>query len=413
MKRFITSILFVTIFSIGIASLVEKVRATFSLDEKAIELIKKSRAAIGGDSNIKKVKRMEIAGNTNHFFKSNSSKTPEKGKLEIRFELPDRFSKSVFIGNPHSIDSPFTSEKNVWKKKPDGKLHKFKSKKDKEKNVFVIKKGTDGNFVWKSGDTKNIKVEDDNVFIKHGDGKVEKIKKSDADNVFILEDKKRGEIEEVRIHGKDKGLHKGKSVWKEKDGNVFLVEKRKGSGMWKTKNGKNVVIDEIHADSDKKHNVEFLRTTISLLMTSPAGLDVNYKYAGKGSVDNKSSNIIEVESKGSKFKLFLDASTNLPLMISFKVNSRNIFIHEKKSEEGTENKLVELKKHLANGEKVEYQVKFSDFRKVDNLLLPHTWAKMINGKKTSVTKITRYKINSKTLTSTFNTKPIEFRKKNT
>ena len=52
MKRFIVSILCVTVFFIGLGGLVEKVAAGFKSDERALAIIKQARAAIGGEANI-------------------------------------------------------------------------------------------------------------------------------------------------------------------------------------------------------------------------------------------------------------------------------------------------------------------------------------------------------------------------
>ena len=65
-----------------------------------------------------------------------------------------------------------------------------------------------------------------------------------------------------------------------------------------------------------RHN-EMLRTTLSLLLTAPKGTDVSYTFAGETTVDGAACNAIDVESNGSKFKLFLDKTTNLPKMISY------------------------------------------------------------------------------------------------
>ena len=61
MKRFIISVLSVTVFCVGLGALVEKVGAKFKSDEKALALIKQARIAIGGEQSIADVRSMECA----------------------------------------------------------------------------------------------------------------------------------------------------------------------------------------------------------------------------------------------------------------------------------------------------------------------------------------------------------------
>ena len=77
---------------------------------------------------------------------------------------------------------------------------------------------------------------------------------------------------------------------------------------------------------------EMLRTTLGLLITAPEGIDVSYKYEGEGTVDGYPANIIFVEAPGTSFKLFLDASTNLPRMISYTGHSA-VFFKKSNNEE--------------------------------------------------------------------------------
>ncbi len=61
-------ILLVSTFFIGVGSLVDRAGATFKSDEKALELIRQSRAAIGGDAAINNVRSLTIAGTAAIFF---------------------------------------------------------------------------------------------------------------------------------------------------------------------------------------------------------------------------------------------------------------------------------------------------------------------------------------------------------
>src|SRR5687767_7365690 len=98
MKRFIVSVLCVSVFCVGIDALVSQVAASFKSDEKALALIKQARLAIGGEQSIADIRSMIIKGNTTHTFKLESGARTEQGETEIAMQLPDKLSKMVKIG---------------------------------------------------------------------------------------------------------------------------------------------------------------------------------------------------------------------------------------------------------------------------------------------------------------------------
>ena len=99
MKKFIFSILCVSVFFIGVGALVEKTGAKFKSDEKALALIAKARVAIGGDSAINVVQSMRIVGATTKTFKLDGTTRTEQGETEIAFQFPDKMMKMVKIGH--------------------------------------------------------------------------------------------------------------------------------------------------------------------------------------------------------------------------------------------------------------------------------------------------------------------------
>lgn len=71
MKRFIFSVLAVSVFFLGFGALVEKTGAKFKSDEKALDLVRKARVAIGGDAAINSIESMTIIGRTTHKIRIN------------------------------------------------------------------------------------------------------------------------------------------------------------------------------------------------------------------------------------------------------------------------------------------------------------------------------------------------------
>ena len=273
MKRFIISVLCVSVFFIGLGGLVEKTSANFKSDARALELIRLARIAVGGEANIKNVRSMTITGTTAHTFTSGGTTDIKQGSLEINFEFPGKFSKMVRIGNPGDENENADIRKEV--------------------NVIVMKKGDGTTDLKDSGDGKKV------IIVKDGDGKIltEDIKPADGQRRIIIK-KDDGTVQEINSGDKDS------AVWTTDDGKKINVEKDIK------------VIGAGEGGGAMRHN-EMLRTTLALLLTAPEGTEVSYTFAGETTVDGAACNAVDVESNGSKFKLFLDKTTNLPKMISY------------------------------------------------------------------------------------------------
>ena len=228
----------------------------------------------------------------------------------------------------------------------------------KEVNVIVMRKGDGTTDVKDLGDGKKV------VIVRNGDGKVltEDIKPADGQRRIII---------------------------KKADGTVLTEDIKSGddSAVWTTDDGKKINVEKdvkfIGAGKGggaMRHN-EMLRTTLALLLTAPEGEDVSYTFAGETTVDGAVCNAIDVESNGSKFKLFLDKTTNLPKMISYSGAPMNVMKFNKpESTDGAANKEVKVFVHkMDSSETVERQVRFSDFRSVGGLILPHKWTETVAG----------------------------------
>ncbi len=64
MKRFIVTTLCVSVFFLGLGALAENVGAKFKSDEKALDLVRKARLAIGGDQALSGVRSLVVKGST-------------------------------------------------------------------------------------------------------------------------------------------------------------------------------------------------------------------------------------------------------------------------------------------------------------------------------------------------------------
>lgn len=178
---------------------------------------------------------------------------------------------------------------------------------------------------------------------------------------------------------------------------------------------------------------EIAHYMIGLLLTPPPSFAASYNYAGEGDVEGARADIIEaVGANGFTMKLYLDKSSHLPLMMSYKGSLPRIPIgrdikgegtwvaeegkdvvivrHKKEGEAGQESPSIMFERKLDDGElpaggrkivvganmpeNAEVQVRFSNFRSVGGLLLPYTLTHLINGAVDAVWNVENYEINS-------------------
>lgn len=191
----------------------------------------------------------------------------------------------------------------------------------------------------------------------------------------------------VRIGNSDGNGGDKKIIIKRNDGTVqeiksgdaktFVFKKGDGNVNRTSDDRKNIVIEKdvkIETISGER-NKELFRTTLALLLTAPQGLDVSYTFAGEENIDGNSCNIVEAQTGGSSFKLFLDKSTFLPRMISYQGTELPHIVEFKKDDLNNISKeeIIELKVGAGNIKTIEHQLEFSDFRSVGGLLLPYRW----------------------------------------
>lgn len=346
MKKFIISVLCVSVFFIGLGNLVENTTANKKSDAQALELIKKARIAIGGDTNINNVRSLTLAAETTNFFDQGNIKMTKGGNLEIALELPNRFSKMLRIGNPGDSTEGEKTEKQV--------------------DVIILKKGGDEDVFWKTTEGDDVKVGDNKIIIK-----------KDANGKVLTED----------IVGPKT------VIVKDADGKVLTEDI--------TGNHKTVISKEVRVTKAREmQQNELIRTTLALLLTAPEGTDISYIYKGENTIDGFSVNVVEAQINGSAFKLFLDKSSNLPKMISFMgLKSPELVRFNKPVGDFPKEFVIERGDIPAS---VEHQITFSDYRSVNGLLLPFAWTETVGGKQTQTVNVTNYEINPPNIADKFN-----------
>jgi hypothetical protein len=189
------------------------------------------------------------------------------------------------------------------------------------------------------------------------------------------------------------------------------------------------------------HGDELSRLLFGLLLKTSPGLNAIYNYAGEGSVDGTAADIVEASSdNGFAVKLYVDKNTHLPLMMSYRANKPVQFVINRKGAVtgSIEKDVMVFPNGLPEGEKIagdgatkvfirkmnengnitetvkageempriqleeaEFQVRFSDYRSVNGLMLPHRIAQTVNGEAGETMTIESYQVNAQNLNEKF------------
>jgi hypothetical protein len=322
-------ILCVSTFFVGLGNLVESVGASFKSDERALEIMRQARQALGGEQNIKQMQALTIKGTAAKTFEFDNTARTERGDWELNLQLPNKMSKMLKIETDNKIGN---GENNaIFHKKVD---------------VVVVKK--DGEVV-----TENVV----------GDS---------PQQVVIIK--------------------------KDKDGNVVTEDVVGTDNVSRVATGGRV-------NTENHNQNELFRTMLALFLTTPNGTDAEYKFVGEQTVDGTNCEIVQVNSGASSVKLFINKSTHLPVMMTYTDAKPMIFTFVPKQENSNETEVPKITMNRTEVQMGEYQVKFSDYRTVNGLQLPHKWTQTIDGKADETIEVSAYEFNPANIAEKFKEMP--------
>ena len=369
MKRFAISVLSIVVFFVGLGSLAEQVGAKFKSDEKALDIIRKARTAIGGDAAIAEVRGLVITGRTTNNFLVDGAERSEQGETEIALQLPDKLMRTVKIGREDGTGAKATSQQH---------------------DVMIVTKDGHGNLEAHPMASGEVAIAGGNqIILKErvvdGDAAVSG---SGERKVFVrrMGDGENGEIRVVQ--GANVDLDR-------KD-----MEIERSSAAPRARTG-------------VKQN-ELLRLSLALLVTAPEGIDVSYTFAGETDVDGVAVNIVNAEFGGANYKLYIAKSSNLPVAMSYVGFPTPTVLRFAKAEgvpSDAPRAAVAFTKTIDPSPAVEHMVKFSDYRSAGNVQLPYRWTTSVGGVTKETFDITSYNVNPANLADRFQNQKTYFRVK--
>jgi len=387
MKKFVISVLSIAVFFAGVGSLAEQVGAKFNSDDRALEIVRNARAALGGEAALAEVRSMVITGRTIHQFKIDGAERSEIGETEIAIQFPDKMTKSVKIGNPGADgarssamvhDVVVTGQGGEHKVRVAGENGEFTTTDGKK---IVIQKGDAGEFTTQDGKTIVIhKGETGKAVFTGPDGKTFDVKVTPgANGEFVTEDGKRVVVRTSEA--------KSDSFWTAKDGD-----------------GKHATMARTAGGAMGKRNNELVRLALSLLLTAPEGMPVSYRFVGESDVDGVPVNIIAADAAGSTYKLFIGKSNSLPMAVSYVGSPEPVMVRFSKdgaSPEDVAKDHVTFTKKAHAMEPVETMVRLGEYRSTGNIQLPYKWTTSRGGNVGEVFEVTSFDLNPANIAERF------------
>ena len=163
----------------------------------------------------------------------------------------------------------------------------------------------------------------------------------------------------------------------------------------------------------KRSRSDLARLLLGLVGGTQPGFAVTYAYGGQAESPDGKADVIDVSGPDDfKVRLFVDVETHLPLMLTFLEPEPRMIMRTLGRGEGgaprpagagrrgelTPEEQAEIEKERQQAEStppkmVEYQLFFSDYRKVDGISLPYRIARGTGNKTTEEWEVTSYKIN--------------------
>lgn len=342
MKKFTVSVLTISALFVGLGSLAEHVGAKFKSDEKALEIVRKARTALGGDAALNDVRSMVITGRSVHTMKIGDAERQEPGETEIALQFPDKLSQKIRIGKDDGTGTKVMSETH---------------------DVVIVNKG-------------------DGSKIRIGGGENGEFTTSDGKKIMVRE----------RVGSEAKVIADG-------DKKVIVRQIENGGKPGEEKH----TVFARAAHGGVRQN-ELLKLSLSLLLTAPDGMEVSYTFGGESDIDGTAVNIINAEFAGSSYKLFIGKSSSLPVAISYRGMSMPKVVKFTKGDtpsgEPALDQVVFTKK-LHEVEAVEHIVKFSDYRSTGNVQLPYKWTTTVGGSVKETFDVASYDLNPANIADRF------------
>jgi hypothetical protein len=162
--------------------------------------------------------------------------------------------------------------------------------------------------------------------------------------------------------------------------------------------------EQMEAMQRRIYSAEFSRYLLALILTPPPELAVEYTYAGESEVEDAKADVIDVTGPDNfSVRVFLDKSSHLPLLLSYRGPKPRIVMVTRQA--GERAKSEDIKKAREDAEKqmhaeappvpeeVDFYIRLTDHKKVGGLMLPHKLTFLTDTEVSEEFEISKYQVN--------------------
>jgi hypothetical protein len=143
-----------------------------------------------------------------------------------------------------------------------------------------------------------------------------------------------------------------------------------------------------HEMQIKRMKNEFARYSIGWLLRPTAAVT----YTGIAEADDGKADVLEIKPEGgTPVKLFVDQQSHLPLMLTYEGPLPRMVMRQAGQQPPSQEEIEKMRREPP--QTATFEVRFSDYKKVDGVLLPHLITTGANGKVTEEWTVDKYKVN--------------------
>jgi hypothetical protein len=196
-----------------------------------------------------------------------------------------------------------------------------------------------------------------------------------------------------------RGLN-GERAWSRSSGGGGAMVIRFGNGP----GGAELTPEQMEAAQRRVYLAEFSRYLLAMILTPPASLQVEFKYAGESDVEDLPADVLDVTGP-DKFaaRLFFDKKTHLPLLLSYRGPKPRIMTMNRQG--GARATAEEIKKARDEAEKkmqaeapavseeIDFFIRLTEHKKVDGVMLPYKFTFLTESEVSEEFEISKYQVN--------------------
>jgi hypothetical protein len=190
----------------------------------------------------------------------------------------------------------------------------------------------------------------------------------------------------------------GGEVWDDstnRGGGGFMMRMGGGPGGPGGPGGRELTEEEKQRMRDmqtRRMKAELARHELAFLMRTNAAIT----YAGVAEAEDGKADVLEIKpDSGTPMKMFIDQATHLPLMLTYEAPLPRMIVRGGPGQgQGQRPTPEEIEKMRAEPPQMAtFEVRYSEYKKVDGVMLPHLIATSANGNVTEEWTVEKFKIN--------------------